>query len=214
MDTETAFVRDFSIQISSQEVLRLLGAGEQRARMGEKALKIVREAEALGRKLARSQGIYRILEGARLEQFEPLQGKELAGLGLCTIGPELEERVTELMATGHEPEGYVLDAVGSVAAEATADVVNARMCHWATTHDLVATPRFSPGYGGWSLEDQRIIFRLLPAKKIGMSLNSSCMMIPRKSVSFAVIFQEAAVGEESENACQRCGLESCPFRKR
>jgi len=118
------------------------------------------------------------------------------------------------MTTGHEPEGFILDALGSVAAEAAADQVNARICQWAAAQGLVATPRFSPGYGDWPLEDQRVMFRLLPAEQIGMRLNQACMMIPRKSISFAVTFQKEAAGQKIEHPCERCGLENCPFRKK
>jgi hypothetical protein len=214
MDTESAFVRDIPIPISREEVLRLLGAGGQETRLREDTLKMVQEAEGLGRELIKPQGVYRILEGHQLIKLDYLRGNKLAGLALCTIGPELEDRVKNLMASGHEPEGYVLDAVGSVAAEATADTVNAKICHWAVAHNLVATPRFSPGYGNWSLEDQRVIFQLLPAEKIGMQLNLSCMMIPRKSVSFAVTFQRETEGKKIESPCERCGLVNCPFRKK
>jgi hypothetical protein len=213
MDKDPTLVHDISIQISRQEILRLLGAGGRGARLGESIMKMVQEAEGLGRELIKPQGIYRILEGYQLNELDYLRGNKLVGLALCTIGPKLEERVKELMASGHEPEGYVLDAVGSVAAEATADMVNGRICHWAATHDLLTTPRFSPGYGHWPLEDQRDVFRLLPAEKIGMRLNPSCMMIPRKSVSFAVAFQ-SDMEEKLEIPCERCGLENCPFRRK
>lgn len=214
MDTEPKFVRDFQIQIPRGEVLRLLGTGGQEGRLRETALKMVLEAEELSRKLAKPRGVYRILENLQLEELKYLRDEGLSGLALCTIGPDLEDRVKQLMATGREPEGYVLDAVGSVAAEATADVVNAKICRWAAAHKLVATPRFSPGYSDWPLEEQRAIFRLLPAEKIGMRLNPSCMMIPRKSVSFAVTFQKETAGQKVETPCERCGLENCPFRKR
>jgi len=214
VQTEPRFIRYFPIQVSRGEILRLLGAGEQKTQLRKDTERIIREAERLSRELIKPRGVYRILESADLEKLGPLQGKELAGLGLCTIGAELEARVKELMASGHEPEGYVLDAVGSVAAEATADAINAKICHWATAQGLVATPRFSPGYGDWSLEEQRVIFRLLPAGQIGMSLNPSCMMIPRKSVSFAVSFTKEASAGRPKNPCQRCGLENCPFRRK
>lgn len=213
MDTEPTFVRDVRIQIARDEVLRLLGAGGKEDRLRDRTLRMVQEAETLGRELIKPQGVYRILERPQADRLSPLRDHDRAGLGICTIGPELEEKVRALMSSGHEPEGYVLDAVGSVAAEAVADVVNARICHWAAAQHLAATPRFSPGYGDWSLEEQRTIFEMLPAAEIGMSLNPSCMMIPRKSVSFAVTFNQDIGQAKSENPCERCGLENCPFRK-
>jgi cobalamin-dependent methionine synthase I len=213
MKAEPTFLHDIQIQISREILLRLLGAGTGAAQIRGDTLRMIEKAEELSENLLHPQGIYQILQNPQLEGLDYLRDHQLTGLALCTIGPELENKVRELMATGQEPEGYVLDAVGSVAAEATADVINAKICHWAAAHDLGATPRFSPGYGDWSLEEQRVIFRLLPAEKIGMRLNPSCMMIPRKSVSFAVIFQKKDQAQKITSPCERCGLDNCPFRK-
>lgn len=213
MSAGPEIVRAFKIPIARREVLRLLGAGGREDGLAETTRRMVEEAERLGRELAAPQGVYRILEPPETGRLGPLRDERQAGLAICTIGPELEQKVRQLMSTGYEPEGYVLDAVGSVAAEAAADVVNAKICHWAEAHGLQATPRFSPGYGDWSLEEQRQIFRLLPAGEVGMNLNPSCMMIPRKSVSFAVRFTEQTGPAPSGNPCERCGLVNCPFRK-
>jgi hypothetical protein len=212
MDTSPIFLRDIKVPLSREQILRLLGAGGQEARLRDKTLQMIQQAETLGRELIRPQGVYRILEEPDLARLSPLEGEKIAALGLCTIGPELEDRVRELMSTGREPEGYVLDAVGSVAADEIADVINAKICHWAASQDLVAAPRVSPGYGNWSLLEQRTIFQMLPAEELGMSLNPSCMMIPRKSVSFAVTFVAAESDVQFEHPCDRCGLENCPFR--
>jgi len=213
MSAGPEFVRDLKITISRRELLRLLGAGDRTDELAETTRRMVEGAEELGRELIAPQGVYRILETPETEQLSPLRGEQRAGLCTCTIGPALEEKVRELMSTGQEPEGYILDAVGSVAAEAVADAVNARICHWAEAQGLLAAPRFSPGYGDWSLEEQREIFRMLPAGEVGMSLNPSCMMIPRKSVSFAVRFVPPGAGADLSHPCERCGLENCPFRK-
>jgi hypothetical protein len=213
MSSKPEFVRPVEIPIARREILRLLGAGGQEEHLAETTRQMVEGAERLGRELVAPQGVYRILASPEAERLSPLKGEQQAGLAICTIGPGLEEKVRELMSTGHEPEGYVLDAVGSVAAEAVADVVNARICHWAEAHGLQAAPRFSPGYGDWSLEEQRRIFRLLPAGQVGMSLNPSCMMIPRKSVSFAVRFVPLDGAADLTHPCERCGLKNCPFRK-
>lgn len=48
-------------------------------------------------------------------------------------------------------------------------------------------PRFSPGYGDLPLEAQRAVFAILsPEKHIGLTLNSSMMLSPAKSVTAVV----------------------------
>ena len=45
-------------------------------------------------------------------------------------------------------------------------------------------PRFSPGYGDFSIETQKDIFKILDCpRKIGLSLNDSMIMSPSKSVT-------------------------------
>ena len=44
-------------------------------------------------------------------------------------------------------------------------------------------PRFSPGFGDVSLENQKHFFNLLPCSKIGLSLMDTLIMAPEKSVT-------------------------------
>ncbi len=62
--------------------------------------------------------------------------------------------------------------------------------------------RFSPGYGDWSLEEQRILFPVLDcAHAIGLTLTESCMMAPVKSVTAVMAIAdtpESIGGEETD----------------
>ena len=82
-----------------------------------------------------------------------------------------------------------------------------------TLQPLYAAPRISPGYGRWSVEEQDIIFKLLPADSIGVSLTKSYMMVPRKSVSFAVRFTGEKPNDDSLSPCVRCRRKECAFRR-
>ena len=53
--------------------------------------------------------------------------------------------------------------------------------------------RFSPGYGDWPLEEQKILFPVLDcAHTIGLTLTESCMMAPVKSVTAVMAITEVA----------------------
>ena len=52
--------------------------------------------------------------------------------------------------------------------------------------DLDVGCRISPGYGRWPLSAQKALFARLPHETLGVSLNPSMMMTPRKSISFAL----------------------------
>jgi hypothetical protein len=57
------------------------------------------------------------------------------------------------------------------------------------------------------------LLALLPARALGITLTTGLMMIPRKSVSFAVSFEERPPkGHRARSACERCGLERCRHR--
>jgi len=52
-------------------------------------------------------------------------------------------------------------------------------------------PRFSPGYGDFSIENQKEIFKMLDVpRKIGVTLTESLQMVPTKSVSAVVGIQK------------------------
>ena len=76
-------------------------------------------------------------------------------------------------------EGMVCDCIASSGIEVWCDEVNA-----IAVDGREAKPRFSPGYGGVSLSCQEDILSFLDAqRKLGITLNSSLMMIPKKSVT-------------------------------
>ena len=129
------------------------------------------------------------------------------GLGLVTVGAELERRVSNLLAHGESTRALLLDAAGSAAAEEAADELENRL-HAGRTHR-----RFSPGYGSWPLTAQRALFEFLPHQDIGVELLSSCLMMPRKSVSFAVWLGSESETDLPQSRCRSCGRIGCPYRE-
>ena len=148
----------------------------------------------------------------------PRPGK-LVGLGACTIGPALEQEVTRRSAEGRLLDALLLDAFGSAAAEAAADELNRVLCEQARRLGRQAGPRRSPGYGRWDVRCQVELLGLLPAAALGLGLTLSPagMLIPRKSVTFAVPFRGAVRRAEEEppgaGSCGRCGAPGCPYRR-
>ncbi|MFR4384234.1 MAG: vitamin B12 dependent-methionine synthase activation domain-containing protein [Phascolarctobacterium sp.] len=70
---------------------------------------------------------------------------------------------------------------------------------------------FSPGYGDWPLEEQKLLFPILDcAKRIGLTLTDGMMMAPSKSVTAIIGLSEdvACVW----NKCMTCGNVNCPYR--
>jgi hypothetical protein len=121
----------------------------------------------------------------------PLVARALAGaqevvLAVCTIGPALEERAATLLAGGHSLQALALDGAGSAAVGEVARMLDSRVRDEASGRGLGAGMRASPGQEGWSIWQQRALFGLVPAEEIGVRLTENCLMLPRKSVSFAI----------------------------
>ncbi len=121
----------------------------------------------------------------------PLVARALAGAvevaaAVCSIGPALDERVSALFAAGDPIRAMALDGAGTAAVKQLAAMVGIRICDAATARGWSVGMRASPGQEGWPIQQQRVLFGLVPGEKIGVQLTSSCLMLPRKSVSFVI----------------------------
>ena len=98
----------------------------------------------------------------------------------------------------------IYQAASAAMIEAYCNEINASISSEALNDNLFCRPRFSPGYGDFSLSFQRDFFRLLkPEKAIGLTLTDSLLMAPSKSVT-------ALVGLSSQKApCHPAGCEAC-----
>jgi hypothetical protein len=225
---EPVILTDFDIEISPAEVERLLGrgGGMETARETEtggsrerrpagaagRVERTIEEAITRARALLRTAGVYVIGTGNDLEGSSVFEGLERIAYCVCTIGSALEEEVTRLSAGGELLEAVVLDAAGSVAAEAAAEFMDQRIREEAAGLGLRTSCRASPGYGDWDVREQAKLFQIVPAERIGVRLSESSMMMPRKSVSFAVHIAERPARLRSENSCRNCDREDCPYR--
>ena len=74
-------------------------------------------------------------------------------------------------------------------------------------------PRFSPGYGDFSLECQRQIAPALELnKRIGVTLTDSLLMAPSKSVT-AVIGVSRLPRNCTVQGCEACAKRDCAYRR-
>ena len=210
---------DFSVSADINDIARLLGYRRDKkpdaglARLVEES---AREAEGL----ARPSGLFALFDtksfprGSFLSAlFEKSDVPVIKiALAICTIGPLLEESVSRYSDSGQLTRALIVDAAGSSLTETTCDFVNEKICQMAVERSFYPAPRISPGYGHWKIEEQAIVFGLLPAESIGVSLTESCMMIPRKSVSFAVELLGESAPDRPASPCNRCGRKDCQFR--
>ena len=205
-------VIDLEADVTRDEVFRYLGYRRDDKRSAKAQQRLAKVwPQALS--LLHARGAYRVVDGlAARAAGMPEAGAEV-GVAVCTVGPELENASTACASRGELLDALLLDAIGSAAAEAAADSLNLALCAVATEAGAYAAPRVSPGYGSWDVSFQRNVLALLPAAQLGITLTSGQMMVPRKSVSFAVSFEKSPPEAHRPGAaCERCGLERCRHR--
>jgi len=105
---------------------------------------------------------------------------------------------------------YIVDAIASETVEQVAGWLENKIADHAQERAWKITNRYSPGYCGWSVEEQHKFFSLLPDGFCGISLTPSALMIPIKSVSGVI-----GLGPEVNRGayqCSICDLKDC-FRR-
>lgn len=141
-----------------------------------------------------------------------LRGCEEAFLFAFTLGPGVDTLIRryELMEMPMVP---VLQACAAAYTEECADSAQEELERYAEKRGLYLRPRYSPGYGDFSLTSQRFFFNALRiSKEIGVTLTDSCLMLPMKSIT-AIVGLSPDPSLCHVGKCMTCSMEQCPFRK-
>jgi len=201
----------FRIEVSDDEIARVLGYGQ--SRIPERVRKVLDEIERTEHQLISPACAYRYLDHDEFEHSEYLHCVERLVLCLVTIGAELEAKVEGYKQKGDLSRALILDTYGSAAAEAAAEAAEKFIREELDGRELKYSRRFSPGYGGWNVAEQEWILPALQGEKLGVRLTEGLMMIPRKSITFAVTYGDAIVALHDEDLCDACDMERCRFRR-
>ena len=137
---------------------------------------------------------------------QQLRGSEAYALFICTAGMEYEAWQQRLKEQDDMVRVFIADALGSVIAEKCADVMEEHLQQSIDKLGWHHTNRFSPGYCGWDVSEQQLLFPLFEGQTCGVRLTDSSLMVPIKSVS-GIIGQ----GEKVRRLDYTCGL--CDFKQ-
>lgn len=141
-----------------------------------------------------------------------LRGSESFAFFAATAGSGFEMFQHALQQEGDMVKIYIADAVGSIIAEKTADCMEAALDEYIRDRGWKHTNRFSPGYCGWHVSEQKSLFPLFPSgEPCGIRLTDSSLMLPIKSVSGV-----AGLGpcvRKLEYTCGLCTYAQCYRRK-
>lgn len=137
------------------------------------------------------------------------------GLALmaATVGPRATAVVRELFDQHDVALGCMLDSVASAAADHLADLLTERYARMQNGADLRVLA-YSPGYCGWHVSGQRALFRYLKPEDASITLNTSCLMQPLKSVSGVLVAGPAEIHKfrPTYSFCETCQEKQCRDR--
>lgn len=141
-----------------------------------------------------------------------LCGSEAFALFICTSGLEFETYQQRLKEQGDMVRVFIADALGSVIAEKCADQMEKALQESIDKLGWKHTNRFSPGYCGWHVSQQQLLFPLFQGHTCGVKLTDSSLMIPIKSVSGIIGLGEKV--RKLEYTCGLCDFKQCYKRKK
>lgn len=122
-----------------------------------------------------------------------------------TVGTEVTALHKRYDAEGHPLRAYLCDGAANVA-------LDRLMLRWRTEclsgH---ATYPICPGCCQWDIAEQRLLFSLVEARSVGVSLSASGLMRPIKSISAVMGISPTERFVSAE--CDVCGRKNCIYRE-
>lgn len=141
------------------------------------------------------------IEGSLLPAL--FEGCKRIMVAVCTIDPELDEKVEKLLNEGNLLNATLVDEMGNAAIKELEDECWRIANEKAAEEGLTASGCICPGKEGFTLDEQEKILRMVNAKSIGVELTNSTMMYPRKSTSVVI-----GIGENLSHweMCEYCEM--------
>lgn len=141
-------------------------------------------------------------------------GAESLMVAICTVGPAADRVIA---AAQKQKELFKTMILNDLAAWAV-DMVRQQLCLQFETETrrqgLRVSAPLSPGESVWPIKEQAILFALLDARQIGVSLSPSMVMTPLKSLSMIMGFGAKPMGVEGASNCDFCSIkERCNYRR-
>jgi len=140
------------------------------------------------------------------------EARELAVV-VCTIGPRLEKQATDYSKNGRILRAMLLDSVGSAAIDVLAQEACKFITGKASSRGYQVSSPINPGMPGLPITVQWQLLKMVPAREIGVSLTSSGIMVPQKSISMLIGLGPKMPTWTQAEVCARCSLRgTCPYR--
>lgn len=209
----------------TKEAVRYLGYGKKEA--DEKTLNLIADAFSELEQVSEKRMTYRIFdmhisdkENILIDHMQIHSKNLLKNLKGCEqvvlLGATLGIKVDLLMKRYSYTDMarvVVLQACAAAMLEEYLDERQRELSKEMEKEGLYLRPRFSPGYGDFSILHQKDILSMIDAaKKIGLTMTDSSMLTPVKSVTALI-----GLSRQQENChikgCEVCGKNDCKYRR-
>lgn len=143
-------------------------------------------------------------------------GVKKAVIVLATAGVRSDERIKELWEE-HPDQSFFLDAYAASVTESIINFAVDYLKSWSILKGQKVLSRYSPGYIGWDLTQQKTLMDVILKKQddLPVTLTDSALLYPLKS-QISVIGLHTNVNDikEVKTACSMCSFRSCSCREK
>jgi hypothetical protein len=222
--------RDWGIVLEEERIRRELGRSFARVLKTPKLLTVFQEELAEAQRLIEPAACWdRVpVKEVRHEKVILANGAQIGGgpvaavvggaddlvVGVCTVGLPISERVEAYTREKDLFRGMVLSDLASYAV----DLVRQGLCELvedeAAGSGLHVSTLLSPGESAWPVTQQAVLFSLVDAGEIGVTLSPSMVMRPLKSLSLIMGVGSRPMGSEGGSNCDFCTIrDRCAHRR-
>jgi len=212
------------MDIRTKEAVRYLGYG--RHAIDEQTLGWIQDSFKELEQFADVRFVYRIFEIIRQNEDELTIGNlKIQSKNLCknlegckqvvVFGATLGTGVDLLMkrySVSNMAKAVILQASATAVLEDHCDRIQEQIAH-ELDEGLYLRPRFSPGYGDFSILYQKDLLQMLNASKhIGLSMTEGYMLTPTKSITAVMGISKDPLNC-LKKGCEECTKEECIYRR-
>ena len=213
------------MDIRTKEAVRYLGYGKNA--VDDKTLQEIQDSFRELERLADKKSIYRIFELSLKDENElkignveiysrnlrtNLKDCKQVVLFAATLGAEVD-RLIRKMQVVDMAKAVVMQACAATLLEEYCDELQQKIPEYMQEQGKYISPRFSPGYGDFSIQHQKAVLAMLEAsKRIGVTMTDSYMLTPTKSVTAVIGIGDVEMNCNL-NSCEECDKTDCTYRR-
>ena len=212
------------MDIRTKEAVRYLGYG--RHAIDEPTLELIQDTFRELDQVADARFVYRIFEiieenenqltigGLRIQSrnlYKNLKNCKQGIVFCATLGTGVD-LLQKRYSVSDMSKTVVLQACAAAFLEEYCDRMQ-KQIEDGLENGLYLRPRFSPGYGDFSILHQKELLQMTDAsKKIGLALTEGYMLTPTKSIT-AVMGISSEARDCTIKGCEMCTKEDCIYRR-